>query len=72
VEMRFGRTGCPVRCPLYGKTINYADFHCPVAERVYEKEIVALGKDFLLERKDVDLVLEAIRKIKENIDELKA
>ena len=72
MEMRFGRTGCPVRCPLYGKNINYADFHCPVAERVYEKEIVALGKDFLLEREDVDLVLEAIRKIKENIDELKA
>lgn len=72
MEMRFGRTGCPVRCPLYGKNINYADFHCPVAERIYEKEIVALGKDFLLEREDTDLVLEAIRKIKENIDELKA
>ena len=70
VEMRFGRTGCPVRCPLYGKTIDYAEFHCPVAERVYEKEIVALGKDFLLERDQVDLVLEAIRKIKDNLDDL--
>jgi len=70
VEMRFGRTGCPVRCPLYGKTIDYAKFSCPVAERVYEKEIVALGKDFLLERDQVDLVLEAIKKIKENVDEL--
>ncbi|MCD6325136.1 DegT/DnrJ/EryC1/StrS family aminotransferase [Candidatus Bathyarchaeota archaeon] len=71
VEMRFGRTGCPVRCPLYGKAIDYTAFHCPVAERVYEKEIVALGKDFLLSRDQVDLVLEAIRKIKENIDELR-
>jgi dTDP-4-amino-4,6-dideoxygalactose transaminase len=71
VEMRFGRTGCPVRCPLYGKKIDYAGFSCPVAEHVYEKEIVALGKDFLLDRDQVDLVLEAIRKIKNNIDELK-
>jgi len=71
VEMRFGRTGCPVRCPLYGKPIDYAKFHCPVAEHVYEKEIVALGKDFLLERDQVDLVLEAIRKIKESVDELR-
>jgi len=70
LEMRFGRTGCPIRCPLYGKTIDYTKFHCPVAERVYEREIVALGKDFLLERDQVDLVLDAIRKIKENIDEL--
>jgi len=71
MEMRFGRTGCPVRCPLYGKIIDYAKFRCPVAECVYEKEIVALGKDFLLERDQVDLVLAAIRKIKENIDELR-
>jgi len=66
MEMRFGRTGCPVRCPLYGKTIDYSKFYCPVAEHVYEKEIVALGKDFLLEREQVDLVLEVIKKIKKS------
>lgn len=70
LEMHFGRTGCPVRCPLYGKAINYADVHCPVAERVYENEIVALGKDFLMEREKVNLVLQAIKKIKDNIEEL--
>jgi len=70
-EMYFGRTGCPIRCPLYGKSIDYTKVHCPDAERVYENEIVALGKDFLMEREKVDLVLEAIRKIKENVDELK-
>lgn len=71
IEMHFGRTGCPVRCPLYGKTIDYSKFYCPIAEYVYEREVVALGKDFLLERSQVDLVLEAIRKIKENIYELR-
>jgi dTDP-4-amino-4,6-dideoxygalactose transaminase len=69
-EMRFGRTGHPVKCQLYGKTVDYSKAHCPVAEYVYVNEVVALPKDILMERKNVDLVLEAIRKIKENIDEL--
>jgi len=69
-EMHFGKTGCPVRCPLYGKPIDYSKVSCPVAERVYKSEIVSLGKDFLMEREKVDLVLAAIRKLKENVDEL--
>ena len=69
-EMHFGRTGCPIKCPIYGKTIDYSKIKCPVAERIYEKEIVALGKDFLMERENVDLVIEAIIKIKENIKDL--
>jgi len=55
---------------IFGKPVDYTNVHCPVSERVYENEIVALGKDFLMEREKVDLVLEAIRKIKENINEL--
>jgi len=70
LDMQFGRTGCPVRCPIYGKMIDYAKVSCPVAERAYEHEIVSLGKDFLMEREKVDLVLAAIRKIRENIGEL--
>ncbi|RLE07135.1 DegT/DnrJ/EryC1/StrS family aminotransferase [Candidatus Aerophobetes bacterium] len=70
-EMAFGKTGCPVSCPLYGKKIDYSKVSCPVSERVYESEVVALGKDFLMERENVDRVLEAIYKIRENIDELK-
>lgn len=69
-EMHFGKTGCPIRCPIYGKTIDYSKIRCPVAERIYEKEIVALGKDFLMERENINLVIEAIIKIKENIKEL--
>jgi meiotically up-regulated gene 157 (Mug157) protein len=44
---------------------------CPQAERVYEEEVVALGKDFLMDRANVDKVLEAIKKIKDNLDELR-
>ncbi|MQY58136.1 MAG: aminotransferase class I/II-fold pyridoxal phosphate-dependent enzyme [Clostridia bacterium] len=67
----FGRTGCPTSCSFYGKKIDYSKVSCPVAERVYQSEIIALGKDFLLEKENVDKILEAICKIRENIGELK-
>lgn len=67
----FGRTGCPISCSFYGKKIDYSEVYCPVAERIYQSEIIALGKNFLLEKKNVDKILEAIYKIKENINELK-
>ncbi|MCD6290051.1 MAG: DegT/DnrJ/EryC1/StrS family aminotransferase, partial [Anaerolineae bacterium] len=70
-DMAFGRTGCPVRCPLYGREIDYSKVHCPVAERVYSSEVVALSKDFLMDRRDVDSVLESIYKLRSNLDELR-
>ena len=69
-EMNFGRTGCPISCPFYEKKIDYRKVKCPVAERVFESEVVALGKDSLMERKNIDLIIEAIKKIKENLSEL--
>jgi dTDP-4-amino-4,6-dideoxygalactose transaminase len=62
---------CPAACRFYKGEMDYAKVSCPVAERVYQKEIVALMKDFLLERPAVDLALEAIRKVKENVGELR-
>ncbi len=70
-ENSFGRTGCPISCSFYGKRMDYSGVSCPVAERVHDSEIIALGKDFLLEKDNVDKILEAIHKIKENIGELK-
>ena len=69
-EMNFGRTGCPISCPFYGKKIDYAEVKCPVAEHVFESEVIALGKDFLLKRGNINLIIEAIKKIKENFKEL--
>lgn len=67
----FGRTGCPVSCPFHGKKLDYSKFYCPETERIYKSEVVALGKDFLMERENVDKILEVIYKIRENIGELK-
>ncbi len=62
--------GCPLTCSEHGREIDYTQVHCPVADRVYESEIVSLGKDFLANRALVDQTLEAIQKIKNNVDEL--
>jgi len=56
---------------LYGNEVDYTKVHCPEAERIYKSEVIALGKDFLMSRENVDKVLEAIGKIRDNIDELK-
>jgi len=70
-EMSFGKTGCPVLCSFHGKKIDYSKVSCLESERVYESEVIALGKDFLMERENVDKILGAIYKIKKNIEELK-
>lgn len=67
----FGKTGCPVSCPFHGKKVDYSKFHCFETERIYKSEVVALGKDFLMESENIDKILEVIYKIRENIGELK-
>lgn len=56
---------------LHGREIDYSEFHCPVAERIYESEVIALEKDFLMKRENVDEILRAVEKIRRNIDELR-
>jgi len=55
---------------LHGNDMDYTKVHCPEAERIYDSEVIALGKDFLMERENVDKTLSAIHKLKENLDEL--
>jgi len=55
---------------LYGNEVDYSKVHCPEAERIYESEVMAMGKDFLISKELVDKALEAIAKIRDNIDEL--
>ncbi len=43
---------------------------CPQAERVYQTEVVALGKDFLMYRENIDAVAGAIRKLRDNVDDI--
>ena len=72
-SMRFGRRGCPVKCPLYGREVDYSKVSLPVAERAHAEEQVTLPTHLLLGgREYADKVIEAIAKIKENVDELRS
>ena len=55
---------------LHGNAMDYAKVHCPEAERIYNTEVIALGKDFLMEKGNVDRILDALRKLRDNMDEL--
>jgi dTDP-4-amino-4,6-dideoxygalactose transaminase len=58
------------RSLLYGSKMDYAKVHCPEAERIYNSEVIAMGKDFLMEKGNVDRIIRAIQKLRDNIDEL--
>ena len=47
-----------------------AQVDCPEAERVYRTEVVALGKDFLMYRENVEAVVGAIRRLRENAPDI--
>jgi dTDP-4-amino-4,6-dideoxygalactose transaminase len=57
---------------LHGHERDYSTVRCPEAERIYESEVIALGKDFLMRRENVETVVEAVRKLRRNVDELAA
>lgn len=52
---------------------DYANVFCPVAERAFEQEAVGLRATFALlgEKSEMDDIVEAVLKIKENIEELR-
>lgn len=58
------------RSLLHGSKIDYNKVHCPEAERIYNSEVIALGKDFLMERENINKILGAIQKLRDNLDEL--
>lgn len=62
----------PIRCPGYEGTIDYARVECPNAERIYRTEALSIAHAHLLgDREDMDLILAAIRKVREHADELR-
>jgi dTDP-4-amino-4,6-dideoxygalactose transaminase len=59
----------PINCPSC--EIDYTKVHCPEAERIYQTEALSIGQsNFLGDEEDMDLILEAIRKVRANTDEL--
>ncbi|MEW6356091.1 MAG: DegT/DnrJ/EryC1/StrS family aminotransferase [Planctomycetota bacterium] len=69
---KWGETGCPIRCPLYKGKMDYTKVHCPEAERIHDTEACLINHARLLgPQEDMDLILDAMRKVRENVDELR-
>ena len=72
LEKNFGEGGYPRNFCQYLDVVDYAKVSCPVAERVLQNEQITLDTHLLLGGKpNADAIINAITKIKENIDELK-
>ncbi|MCZ6680012.1 MAG: DegT/DnrJ/EryC1/StrS family aminotransferase [Candidatus Poribacteria bacterium] len=69
----FDQLGCARKGSLYDREIDYGKVYCPEAERVYAEEVCSFPHAmFLGERDDMDAILAAFRKLRENTDELKS
>ena len=71
-QICFGKEGYPFKSPLYKGKANYQPGLCPVAERMYKKELMTTGLcRFPVKKKDVRDIVLAFEKIFDNLDELK-
>jgi len=63
---------CPLSCPYYAKQVDYSSIRTPVAERACYYEGLWLPQYVLLgTRDDMDDVVAALEKVRDNVDELK-
>lgn len=63
---------CPLSCPYYAKKIDYSSLKLPVAERACYIEGLWLPQYVLLgSKEDMDDIIFAVEKIRDNVDELK-
>ena len=67
----FDQLGCARQGSLYEGEIDYSKVYCPNAERVYAEEVCSFSHAmFLGDVDDMELILEAFHKLRENTDEL--
>ncbi len=72
-EMNCGRSNFPFNAQVYGRKMDYAGVKCPETERIADTEALAFSHTlFLGSRQRMDVILDAVRKIRENVAELHA
>jgi len=69
-QVEKGPKGCPFTCPYYGKQISIKDKKFPVTEKICAETVVIPHQVLLSPAPDMDDIVAAIAKIKENISEL--
>jgi len=65
-----GPKGCPFTCPYYGRQISIKDQKFPVTEKICAETVVIPHQVLLSGRADMDDIVAAMEKIKENAGEL--
>jgi dTDP-4-amino-4,6-dideoxygalactose transaminase len=71
-KIAYGKNGCPFTCGFYNGDIDYSKGICPVAERMYEKELLMTGVcRYPQTKKDMDDIAGAFEKIFQNREELR-
>lgn len=64
-KIAYGKKGCPFLCAFYKGKTNYSKGLCPVAERMYEKELILTNVcRFPHTKRDIDGVIKAFEKYK--------
>ncbi len=69
-QVEEGPKGCPFTCPYYGKEISIKDQKFPITEKICSETVVIPHEVLLSTRLDMDDIVAAIAKIKENAGEL--
>jgi len=71
-RIAYGSKGCPFSCPYYKGAVSYSDGLCPVVERMHYKEFMSFDICHAdISDDDCASAVEAIRKVSDNITELK-
>lgn len=70
-KIGYGTEGCPFSCSFYKGKVEYHKGICPVAERMYEKELLLLSIcRYPHTKKDIDDAVNAFEKIYDNLEAL--
>jgi len=63
----FGRTGCPVACPLYGREVDYTQQPCPNTEQICRDALWLSQTVLLAEEEDMRDIVRAVEKVREEM-----
>lgn len=67
-----GPASCPVSCPFYGQPVDYTAVHCSVCEAVVRDTLWFFHTLLLADESAMDAIIAAMKKIIDNIAELRS
>jgi dTDP-4-amino-4,6-dideoxygalactose transaminase len=69
---RKGPDGCPLSCPYHTGTVDYTTVHCPVCEAVVADTLWIFHTALLAEEAAMAAIVSAIKKVVDNVAELRS